>query len=169
MDRVKESIFNVLGPGVRELRVLDLFAGSGSLGLEAVSRGAHNVTFVDQDPKAIQVILKNLKTLHIDEKSYQLLQLKWQAAFKRLHRHNDQFDLVLMDPPYSGLVDIGNVLLELVDFDILPKTVTVVIEHESKLDVKAELERKQIRGLQVKRRLKYGGTTVSCLHYGKKK
>jgi 16S rRNA (guanine966-N2)-methyltransferase len=107
-DRVKESMFNMIGPYQVIDHVLDLFAGSGSLGIEAYSRGAKHVVFVDQSKKAINTIIKNTKDLSM-EPSIEIL-LREGLAY--LSQSKKQFDLILLDPPYEkvSLEDCLNII-----------------------------------------------------------
>lgn len=97
MDRVKAAIFSSLGEKVIGARVLDLFAGSGGLGIEALSRGASSALFIDQDRQAVDSIERNLKKAKLDGKTRQ------QDVFDLLHRSESlgQFDLIFADPPYE--------------------------------------------------------------------
>ena len=96
-DRVKEQIFNSIGPYFNGLNVLDLFSGSGSLGIEAISRGVDKCVFVDSDRQAIKVITNNILTLKIQDKS-EILQSLYSDY---LNNTNEVFDLIFLDPPYS--------------------------------------------------------------------
>jgi len=105
-DRVREALFSILGP-VADLRVLDLFAGSGALGIEAVSRGAAELTLVDTSPQAIDAIRHNLHALEIDA------EVRSQTASSFLREARDQrrqYDLVFLDPPYGEAVRVGSQL-----------------------------------------------------------
>ena len=93
-DRVRENAFNLIGP-VDEAEVLDLFAGSGAMGLEALSRGAAHVTFVEHDRDACRVIGANLDTLGVEAIVLQL------DAVRALEQERSAYDLVLCDPPYD--------------------------------------------------------------------
>lgn len=97
-DRVKEALFNILQFELEGRRVLDLFAGSGQLGIEALSRGAVSCTFVDKNPQAVQIIKDNLRAVGLAAGT-QVLCLD-SIAF--LSRPNDKFDVVLIDPPYAA-------------------------------------------------------------------
>ena len=101
-DRVKEALFSILESSNRldKATVLDLFAGSGALGIEALSRGAEHVVFVEKNRTAIEVVQHNLAHTRL-VKQAQVLQMDSIRAIERFARHNDQFTLVLLDPPYQ--------------------------------------------------------------------
>ena len=96
-DRVREALFSVLGESVRGARVLDLFAGSGALGIEALSRGAAEATFVDSAPAAIRAIRANLAALGIDA---EVIRADAFAASRTARAAARQYDLIFLDPPY---------------------------------------------------------------------
>ncbi|MFR1834337.1 MAG: 16S rRNA (guanine(966)-N(2))-methyltransferase RsmD [Lachnospiraceae bacterium] len=99
-DRIKETLFNMLQPELLECSFLDLFAGSGAIGIEALSRGAKEAVFVEQNPKACGCIRDNLQTTRLEEKA-SLLQSEVMSALKKLEKRNRPFDLIFMDPPYQ--------------------------------------------------------------------
>ena len=101
-DKVKGAIFNILGDRVLDARVLDLFAGTGNLAIEALSRGSHDAVLVEKSRDAHQVIQKNIERMGVGHKAKLLL----SDAFKYLDRYpNEVFDLIFLDPPYrEGLV-----------------------------------------------------------------
>ncbi|MGI6119576.1 MAG: 16S rRNA (guanine(966)-N(2))-methyltransferase RsmD [Desulfosporosinus sp.] len=101
-DKVKGAIFNILGDKVLDARVLDLFAGTGNLALEAISRGSHDAVLVEKSRVAHRVIRKNIEQMGVSHK----VELLLMDAFKYLRRFPDEvFDLVFLDPPYyEGLV-----------------------------------------------------------------
>lgn len=98
-DRVREALFNILGKRVCGIRFLDLFAGSGSVGIEALSRGAAMVVFVEQDPQAIKVLRQNLQSLGWEEKALIYRQHVFQAL-EIISRQGEQFEIIFADPPY---------------------------------------------------------------------
>lgn len=98
-DRVREAIFDILGEGVAGASVLDLFAGSGALGLEALSRGASRGVFVESVPAAFGILQKNIASLAAGEAEAFLLD--YRQAFRRLRSRAIRFDLVFLDPPYG--------------------------------------------------------------------
>ncbi len=103
--RVKESIFNILKHrfqvNLKEMRILDLFSGSGSLGFEALSRGARSVTFVENDKYACELIMENAKILGVEAN----VSLKKESCFKIGENQGDPFKIIFMDPPYGK--DLG--------------------------------------------------------------
>jgi 16S rRNA (guanine966-N2)-methyltransferase len=97
-DRVREALFSILGP-LDDLRVLDLFAGSGALGIEALSRGARQAVFVDSDERAAAAVRRNLDALGADARVHRRDALAWLASAAS---GGETFDLVFADPPYSS-------------------------------------------------------------------
>ncbi len=109
-DKVKESLFNIVQFDIEGRRVLDLFAGSGQLGIEALSRGAAHATFVDRSPKAVAVVKKNLE----HTKLAPMATVRQEEASTFLLKSRDTFDLAFLDPPYGKGV-IADVLPKLSD------------------------------------------------------
>jgi 16S rRNA (guanine966-N2)-methyltransferase len=128
-DRVKESVFSALGPGrVAGARVLDLYAGSGALGLEAVSRGAAEALLVDRDHAAARAIRTNIETLGFDGRAV-VRQLP-VATLLTGPRPGDPFDLALLDPPYdTPAADLEAILRLLVDGEWVAPDATLVVER----------------------------------------
>jgi 16S rRNA (guanine(966)-N(2))-methyltransferase RsmD len=100
-DRLRETLFNVLAPRIEGAVFLDLYAGSGANGIEALSRGARQVVFVEKAPPAIAAIRANLNALAIRE-SYQLETRSAAASLKRLNEQGQHCDIVFLDPPYKA-------------------------------------------------------------------
>jgi len=127
-DRVKESIFNILGKEVEGKIVLDLFAGTGSLGIEALSRGARSVLFVERGRQALRLIKKNLSQCGMEGQS-EILPKDVYRAIGILRQRGKSFDLILMDPPYEqGLIQ--KALKKLDSEKIYHKDSILVIEHD---------------------------------------
>jgi len=130
-DRVKETMFNILVSrgAVEGAEVLDLFCGSGALGIEALSRGAQRTIFNDADSRSISVTKKNLETCGIKA---QVMCLDYSVAIKKLQ--GEQFDLIFIDPPYDE--DFSNKLFTLIiNYDILREDGVIVFEHYVKKDL----------------------------------
>jgi 16S rRNA (guanine(966)-N(2))-methyltransferase RsmD len=125
-DRAKESLFNILAPRIPGQRFLDLFAGTGGVGIEALSRGAAHVTLVDQDRRACALIRQNLERCGIAD-GYAIIQTTVLKAIERL-RSEPAFDVILLDPPYA--TDIQDAL-EHVGEIVKPDGI-VVLEHARK-------------------------------------
>ena len=126
-DRVKESIFNILRVEMEGKVVLDLFAGTGNLGIEALSRGAKKAIFVEKGRQAIRLIQRNLTPLGLEERSEIVLKDANQAI-GILKQRGESFDLILMDPPYEkGLIQ--KTLIKLSSHPIYHKDSILVIEH----------------------------------------
>jgi 16S rRNA (guanine(966)-N(2))-methyltransferase RsmD len=126
-DRVKESIFNILRVEMEGKVVLDLFAGTGNLGIEALSRGAKKAIFVEKGRQAIRLIQRNLTQLGLEERS-EILPKDANRAIGILKQRGESFDLILMDPPYEkGLIQ--KTLMKLSLHPIYHKDSILVIEH----------------------------------------
>lgn len=102
-DRLRETIFNILAPRIAGARVLDGYAGTGALGIEAFSRGASGVTFVEQDRRAETLIETNLARCGIAD-GYAIIRADIARALATLRRASAMFDIVLLDPPYSAAI-----------------------------------------------------------------
>lgn len=127
LDRVRENMFNILQRRVPGARVLDLFAGSGALSLEALSRGAAFAVLVDHDRQAVQVEQRNLAALRFAERA-RVMQREWRQAVDALARENERFDLVFLDPPYA-MTDLTDVTASLAP--LLASNALVMVEHEA--------------------------------------
>ena len=137
LQRIKISLFSMLNFfDFENAIVLDLFAGSGALGIECLSRGASHATMVDQDKGAVKCIQDNLK--NIDKKDYQVLNLDHMSALKKL-RGTTAFDIVFLDPPYAGNLVIS--CIEIMDrYNLLNDGAIIVIETEKEKDLSLDLE-----------------------------
>ena len=131
-DRVREALFSVLGARVEGARVLDLFAGSGALGLEALSRGAERVTFVDSAPAALRVLRANLAALGADAEVVRADAVRWLRAASGGER---QYSLVFLDPPYRQAATLGAELSDVLQAVLGPDALVI-----SESDRRAPLE-----------------------------
>lgn len=157
-DRVRESIFNILSTRVCDAVVLDIFAGTGILGIEALSRGAQFALFVDQDNAPVAVIKKNLHACRLDDRG-KVIRHDVQKGLPWLAAYPSPFGLVFMDPPYhQGLVETA--LGHLHHSGSLATGAQVVVEHDSREPIPDRLP-PFIRTDQ----RKYGKTLVSFLTY----
>ena len=129
-DRLRETLFNILATKIDGSRVLDLCAGSGAVGIEALSRGATAVTFIDLSRAACKVIEANLDTIG-SLGSARIVNRDASSALRRLEKETARFDIVFFDPPYSSEV-YGQVLKQLGLGGILDGDATVIVEHRAK-------------------------------------
>jgi 16S rRNA (guanine966-N2)-methyltransferase len=155
-DRSKETIFNVLGGLTQSAYVLDLFAGSGSLGLEALSRGSEEATFVDLSSEAESVITKNLQSLQLTDKG-EVLKMEVSQALHKLQNGSKKYHLVFLDPPHNkGLTK--KTLIELDRSDTIRPLGTIVVGHSNKEGLPEDVDT-----LKFQRSIKIGQAFVSFL------
>jgi 16S rRNA (guanine966-N2)-methyltransferase len=128
-DRVREALFSMLEP-VRRVDVLDLFAGSGALGIEALSRGAASATFVESDHRAVGVIRQNLAVLGLTDRA-RVVTLDWRQGLLREAAAGNAFGLCLIDPPYTLLLKIFDELGPLLG-PVLAPGARIVVERSSR-------------------------------------
>jgi 16S rRNA (guanine966-N2)-methyltransferase len=100
-DRVKESVFSILNNYLEGVKFLDLFAGTGNVGIEALSRGAGKVIFVENDKRFCNLIKENLKKLGVEKERYEIICDDYVNALKRLAKRGEKFDFIYADPPYE--------------------------------------------------------------------
>jgi RNA methyltransferase, rsmD family len=156
-DRVKESMFNIVQDWVYDSQVLDLFAGSGALGIEALSRGASQAVFCDNSLDSIKIIKSNIEKARVADRS-QIVIGDFKRCLRDMEAKNQSFDMIFVDPPYyEGLFE--EVLDTIRSCKILKKDGIVIVEHDAKKPIG------QVEGLEVYKEKKYGITmlTFYCL------
>jgi 16S rRNA (guanine966-N2)-methyltransferase len=157
-DRVRESIFNILGDRVPNALVLDLFAGTGAMGIEALSRGAESVLFADNDKRALTALEKNVKACSLESRAKII---KWNILknlnITRSFQHT--FNLVFIDPPYNQNL-IEPTLLNLGKSQCIENGACVAIEHSPQEPIPEKDER-----FKISNQRRYGKTLVSFLFY----
>ena len=156
--KVREAIFSICTKAVRDAVVLDLFAGTGALGLEAISRGAAKAVFIDSDRPGIEVIRKNIAACGEGYRSI-VIRADIRAGLHPLAATGLFYDLVFIDPPYNRRA-IRRTLENLVKTKTLNPGATIVIEHG-----KNETNFTDIHGLEVVDRRKYGKTLVTFMKW----
>ena len=126
-DRVKESLFSIIQNELRDATILDLFAGSGNLGIEALSNGASFSYFVDNNSKCIEVLNKNLNS--INDFNNKVLNLDYKKALKYFKDNNITFDIIFLDPPYN-LECLDYILDKIIEFNLLNSDGIIICEYE---------------------------------------
>ncbi|MGL5643103.1 MAG: 16S rRNA (guanine(966)-N(2))-methyltransferase RsmD [Paraclostridium sp.] len=153
-DRVKESLFNIINGYIIDGEVLDLFAGTGSLGIECLSRGASKSVFVDVNRSSIDIVRSNIKKARVEENS-EVVNLDYKSAIDRLENMLHKFDIIFMDPPYYENIFI-DALKKVDESNILKEDGIVVVEHDTKHEFP-----ENIGSLVKDKSKKYGNTTLT--------
>ena len=130
-DRIKETLFNMIAPYLYDSIFLDLFAGSGGIGIEALSRGAMEAVFVEQNPKAAEIIRENLKATKLEEQAL-VMNCDALSALKRLEGKY-RFDYIFMDPPYNHELE-KSVLTYLAESSLLAEEGIIIVEASKETD-----------------------------------
>lgn len=132
-DRVKEALFNILQFEIAGKKILDLYAGSGSLGIEALSRGAASATFVEQNPNTVRCLKENLKNTHLEEKAtvYNLLV---ENFLERSKEFKNYYDLIFIDPPYKINPEKLKIVIEKA-VNFLSSEGVIVVEHRAGIEL----------------------------------
>lgn len=154
LDNVKEAIFSMLFDKCPEARVLDLFAGSGAMGIEALSRNAQTAVFVDSNPKACAVIKANLEKARFTNDA-KVFTVDAESFLKKIGAGSEKFDIIFLDPPYAlGLLD--KVLLSISETDLLADNGVIVCEYDNGTNV-------DIKGFVPLKDKRYGRVCVKIL------
>ena len=127
-DRLREAIFNIIGRGIAGHNFIDLFAGTGAMGIEALSRGAEHVVFIDKHPRALAYVRQNIEPLDV---GHRWQTIRWDAArdLRCLRTLKLRFGYAFIDPPYNcGLAD--SAIRNLVAADVMPAGSLIVVEHD---------------------------------------
>ena len=150
-DRVKENVFNLIQDHVRDADVLDLFAGTGQLGIEALSRGAAHCDFIEHNGTAYNVVSKNVQTARVQDRAslhrVEARDFLAKAAAKK-------YSLIFLDPPYGGTI-LENALSGIERFDILSANGIIICE--------SAVEDRFAHGFEVVRERRYGATMITVL------
>ena len=163
-ERTKEAIFSMINFDIAGARVLDLFAGSGQLGLEALSRGAKSAVLNDSSREAAAIIRANAeKTRLID--SCEILSTDWQPVLRRF-ANKETFNLVFLDPPYAGGF-LPKVLAKMIEWNLLAEGAVVVCESANEEDVFGDNEELKNQFI-VRRVARYGAASVTILEKGER-
>jgi 16S rRNA (guanine(966)-N(2))-methyltransferase RsmD len=134
-DRVKEALFSIIQFDLQNAKVLDLFGGTGQLGIEALSRGAHECVFVDENNEACKLIRENLKRTKLEQKAKVIR----SDYLDYLGRCREQYDIIFLDPPYAE-VFLENAIKKITEIDILHSNGIIVAERPLGKDLPWEVE-----------------------------
>lgn len=161
-DKVKEAIFSMIGPFFDGGVALDLFAGTGGLAIESLSRGAERAIFVDADAKSIEVVRANLKATGFEKQS-EVYRNDAERALKVLAKRDTAFDLVFLDPPYR-MKNGDELLLRMEESGLLQPGAVIVLEYESSYEYP-----EAFGSFSLRRKAVYGDTAVSIYDWEPKK
>ena len=150
-DRVKENVFNLIQEHIRGARVLDLFAGTGQLGIEALSRGAQHCDFVEHNKTAYNIVYKNAQAARVADRAV-LHRAEAEQFVSRAAKQG--YDLIFLDPPYGGKI-LENALLQIERFDILSANGIIICE--------SAVGDRFAHGFEVVRERRYGATMITVL------
>lgn len=148
-DRIKETLFNMIQYDIPNSYFLDLFSGSGAIGIEALSRGAKSAYFVENNRAAINCIKENLKKCRLEEDA-KVLALDFHSALIQLEKQNIRFDIVFMDPPYNKGLE-KEVLIFLSKSDLIDKDSVIIVEAS----LETELDDAILLGFEIIKEKKY--------------
>jgi 16S rRNA (guanine966-N2)-methyltransferase len=152
-DRVRENVFNIVAPWVEGARVLDLYAGSGAMGLEALSRGAEAAVFVEADPDAVRAIERNLDKLRLTGAT--VLRVGASTGLAQESAAGRKYDLVLVDPPYA-----------MTDYATRERYLPRVLAEDGLLVLEsAARSEPELAGLAVRTTRKYGSTRITVFEH----
>jgi 16S rRNA (guanine966-N2)-methyltransferase len=152
LDRVKEAVFSMIAPYIVESNVLDLFAGFGGLGLEAVSRGAQKATLVEKNYKNSKIIGENIDICKFKDST----DLQIDDVFSFITNSTDKYDLIFMDPPYNKGYEEKTLLL-IHEYDLIKENGLVIIEHSKRDSIDDLATMTKIKEKQ------YGDTAITVL------
>jgi 16S rRNA (guanine966-N2)-methyltransferase len=154
-DRLRETLFNVLGPSIADSYFVDLFAGTGAVGIEAISRGARDVFFVESSVKAARLIRENLASLEI-QSGAEVIEADAVRGLERLASRRLLADFIFLDPPYEKADEYSDVLEFLDASHLIAPRGIVIVEHFSKMELPERLDR-----LECTREIEQGDTLLS--------
>ena len=164
-DRLRETLFNVLSPVIEGSRFLDIFAGTGAIGIEAISRGAREVVFLENHIPAVKLIRENLATLEI-HRGFQIVAGDALHSLEDLTASNDAarsaFDIIFLDPPYAATQEYELVLQLLGGSALLAQSGLAIAEHHHKLRLPEKAE-----NLRRYRVLRQGDAALSFYRHGR--
>ena len=160
LDRVKESLFNIIQNDIEDSTVLDLFSGSGAIGLEFLSRGAKRAVLCDSSKDAIKIIKQNVQKTHFEEK-VEVYNMEFTKLVERLQ--NQKFDIIYIDPPYA--TDFIKISLEkIVEYELVNENTKIIVETDDETRILNQIEKMDV---EITDKRKYGRATIIFLKYRK--
>lgn len=162
LDRVKESLFNIIQNDIEDSTVLDLFSGSGAIGLEFLSRGAKRAVLCDSSKDAIKIIKQNVQKTHFEEK-VEVYNMEFTKLVERLQ--NQKFDIIYIDPPYA--TDFIKISLEkIIEYELVNENTKIIVETDDETRILNQIEKMDV---EITDKRKYGRATIIFLKYRKHK
>lgn len=160
LDRVKESLFNIIQNDIEDSTVLDLFSGSGAIGLEFLSRGAKRAVLCDSSKDAIKIIKQNVQKTHFEEK-VEVYNMEFTKLVERLQ--NQKFDIIYIDPPYA--TDFIKISLEkIIEYELVNEKTKIIVETDDETRILNQIEKMDV---EITDKRKYGRATIIFLKYRK--
>ena len=160
LDRVKESLFNIIQNDIEDSTSLDLFSGSGAIGLEFLSRGAKRAVLCDSSKDAIKIIKQNVQKTHFEEK-VEVYNMEFTKLVERLQ--NQKFDIIYIDPPYA--TDFIKISLEkIIEYELVNENTKIIVETDDETRILNQIEKMDV---EITDKRKYGRATIIFLKYRK--
>ena len=156
LDRVKESIFNIIQNEIEGTKILDLFAGSGAIGLEFLSRGAEEAVLCDKSKEAINIIKKNVEKTHMWD-NVQVFNMDFEDCLEKIRK--EQFDIIYLDPPYATDYIIKS-LKKIIEWNIAKEKSLFIIETDDEQRIEKEIKSLDV---EIVDKRKYGRATIIFL------
>ena len=158
LDRVKESLFNIIQNDIEDSTVLDLFSGSGAIGLEFLSRGAKRAVLCDSSKDAIKIIKQNVQKTHFEEK-VEIYNMEFTKLVERLQ--NQKFDITYIDPPYA--TDFIKISIEkIIEYKLVNENTKIIVETDDETRILNQIEKMDV---EITDKRKYGRATIIFLKY----
>ena len=160
LDRVKESIFNIIQSDIEDSIVLDLFSGSGAIGLEFLSRGAKRAVLCDNSKDAIKIIKQNVQKTHFEEIA-EIYNMEFTKLVERLQYQ--KFDIIYIDPPYA--TDFIKISIEkIIEYKLVNENTKIIVETDDETRILNQIEKMDV---EITDKRKYGRATIIFLKYRK--
>ena len=160
LDRVKESLFNIIQNDIEGSTILDLFSGSGAIGLEFLSRGAKRAVLCDNSKDAIKIIKQNVQKTHFEEKA-EVYNMEFTKLIERLQKQ--KFDIIYIDPPYD--TDFIKISIEkIIEYKLINEKTKIIVETDDETRILKQIEKMDV---EITDKRKYGRATIIFLKYRK--